>query len=339
MNSQQLLQRPLPQLLNEHPYLQDFFNALSVDITARQETLAELLELLPDEHLRQFDLTADTLLSQCREFIDQMLVFQEQQQVRIQRVTVKAGFDKSGQPEAQDLELRAGEVICVVGPTGSGKSQLLADIESLAQRDTPSRRQILLDGQVPDEQKRMSGDQQLVAQLSQNMNFVMDLSVSEFISMHAESRLVNDVAASVEQVFTLAVELAGEPFTLDTPVTALSGGQSRALMIADVACLSMSPIVLIDEIENAGVDRLRALELLVKKEKMVLMATHDPLLALSGDRRLVIRNGSIASVIETSEEERAGLKQLAALDAKLGRLRNQVRRGERIVFDLQQFVN
>ncbi len=69
------------------------------------------------------------------------------------------------------------------------------------------------------------------------------------------------------------------------------------------------------------------------------MATHDPLLALSGDRRLVIRNGGIASVIETSAEERAGLKQLSALDAKLGRLRNQVRRGERIVFDLQQFVN
>ena len=129
----------------------------------------------------------------------------------------------------------------------------------------------------------------------------------------------------------------GEPFTLETPVTALSGGQSRALMIADVACLSASPIVLIDEIENAGVDRLRALELLVKKEKMVLMATHDPLLALSGDRRLVIRNGGIVAIIETSEEERAGLAQLALLDEKLARLRNQVRRGERIVFDLQQF--
>jgi ABC-type lipoprotein export system ATPase subunit len=339
MNRNELLHQPLPQLLGEHPYLRDFFTALSLDISIRQDTLAGLLEMLPEDHLSQFGLTTDTLTTQCIEFIEQMLLLQKQEQTRIQRVTVKAGFDKSGQPEAQDLELRAGEVICVVGPTGSGKSQLLADIESLAQRDTPSGRQILLDGQVPDEEKRMSGDQQLVAQLSQNMNFVMDLSVSEFISMHAESRLVNDIAASVEQIFKLAVDLAGEPFALDTPVTALSGGQSRALMIADVACLSASPIVLIDEIENAGVDRLRALELLVKKEKMVLMATHDPLLALSGDRRLVIRNGGIASIIATSDEERAGLKQLAALDAKLGRLRNQVRYGERIIFDLQQFVS
>ena len=267
MNRNELLQQPLPLLLAEYPYLRDFFSALAIDIVPRQESLAELLSALPDEHLSQFDLTADTLTEQCLEFIEQMLIFQAQNQTSIQSVTVKAGFDKQGHPEAQDVELRAGEVICIVGPTGSGKSQLLADIESLAQKDTPSRRQILLDGQVPDEEKRMSGDQQLVAQLSQNMNFVMDLTVREFVSMHAESRLVNDVAASVEQVFTLAVELAGEPFSMETPVTALSGGQSRSLMIADVACLSASPIVLIDEIENAGVDRLRALDLLVKKEK------------------------------------------------------------------------
>lgn len=56
-------------------------------------------------------------------------------------------------------------------------------------------------------------------------------------------------------MFSMANELAGEKFTLDTKVTQLSGGQSRALMIADVACISSSPIVLIDEIENAGIDR------------------------------------------------------------------------------------
>jgi ABC-type lipoprotein export system ATPase subunit len=225
----------------------------------------------------------------------------------------------------------------VVGPTGSGKSRLLADIECLAQGDTPSGRRILLDGEPADESARLAGETRLVAQLSQNMNFVMDLSVEEFIALHAESRLVDDIAGAIEQVFATAVDLAGEPFTLATPVTALSGGQSRALMIADVACLSASPIVLIDEIENAGVDRRRALDLLVKQEKIVLMATHDPLLALSGHRRLVIKNGGIAAVIETSEEERRGLTQLDILDHKLAELRDQVRQGQRINFDLKVF--
>jgi ABC-type lipoprotein export system ATPase subunit len=151
--------------------------------------------------------------------------------------------------------------------------------------------------------------------------------------MHAESRLVDGVEAMIERIYATAIELAGEPFTLDTAVTALSGGQSRALMIADVACLSVSPIVLIDEIENAGVDRRRALALLVKQEKIVLMATHDPLLALSGDRRLVIRNGAIAEILETSAEERAALTRLDTLDRKLAELRDQLRRGERVVLE------
>ncbi len=337
MNHPELLNQSLSQLLEERPYLDDFLTALAIPVTDPELPLGTLLNMQSVEHLSDYGLDQETLVQQCLDFLIQMEKLQKQEQTTIRSITIKAGFDKSGEAEKQDLVLRAGEVVCVVGPTGSGKSRLLADIECLAQKDTPSGRQVLIDDVIPDEQLRLSGEQQLIAQLSQNMNFVMDLSVREFITMHAESRLVNDIADRVEQIFTTAVDLAGEPFTLETPVTALSGGQSRALMIADVACLSASPIVLIDEIENAGVDRLRALELLVKKEKMVLMATHDPLLALSGDRRLVIRNGGIVAIIETSEEERAGLSQLALLDEKLARLRNQVRRGERIVFDLQQF--
>jgi len=339
MNRTALLHQSLQRLLSERPYLNDFFAALAIPLPPQDLCLEEFLAAQTMEHLTEFALTPESLREQCLDFLLQMEKLQQQEQTSIRRITVKAGRDKSGSPEQQDLELQAGEVVCVVGPTGSGKSRLLADIECLAQRDTPSGRQILIDGAIPDEELRLSGEQQLIAQLSQNMNFVMDLTVREFITMHAESRLITDVADRVEQIFTTAVDLAGEPFTLDTPVTALSGGQSRALMIADVACLSASPIVLIDEIENAGVDRLRALELLVKKEKIVLMATHDPLLALSGDRRLVIRNGGIAAIIATSTEERAGVAQLQALDQKLARLRNQVRHGERIVFDLQELGN
>jgi ABC-type lipoprotein export system ATPase subunit len=332
MKDTTLLNQPIGRLLEERPYLNDFLSALAIEVPDRALPLAEIFANQRSEQLAEYGLDQQLLIQQCLDFLIQMEQLQ-QKQTTVRIVTVRAGCDKSGRPEAQDLHFRAGEVVSVVGPTGSGKSRLLADIECLAQRDTPTQRQLLIDGEVPDEQLRLSGEQPLIAQLSQNMNFVMDLTVSEFIGMHAESRLVSDVTARVEQVFTTAVELAGEPFSLDTPVTALSGGQSRALMIADVACLSASPIVLIDEIENAGVDRLRALELLVKKEKIVLLATHDPLLALSGDRRLVIRNGGVAAVIETSDAERAGIVQLMRIDEKLARLRNQVRQGERIVFD------
>jgi len=326
------LQQPLPDLLKERPWLRDFFSALGITVSKERVTLGAFLARQPARRLAEFGLDTDALAGQCLDFIAGMEAFQTKN-IMVREVTVRAGRDKDGRPETRDIHLRAGEVVSVVGPTGSGKSRLLADIECLAQGDTPSGRRVLLDGRAPDEARRLSGEQQLVAQLSQNMNFVMDLTVAEFVKMHAESRLVADVDRRVDAVFATAVELAGEPFTPETPITALSGGQSRALMIADVACLSASPIVLIDEIENAGVDRRRALELLVKREKIVLMATHDPLLALSGDRRVVIRNGGVADVIETSGAERAGLEHLIELDLRLARLRDQVRRGRPVLFD------
>ena len=113
-----------------------------------------------------------------------------------------------------------------------------------------------------------------------------------------------------------------------TPVTALSGGQSRALMIADTAILSTSPIVLIDEIENAGIDRRRALDLLISEDKIVLMATHDPTLALIADKRIIIKNGGIAAIIETSSEERQILEELERMDGYIQAMRTSLRAGE-----------
>jgi ABC-type lipoprotein export system ATPase subunit len=214
-----------------------------------------------------------------------------------------------------------------VGPTGSGKSRLLGDIEWMAQCDTPTQRKILVNGHVPENKWRFSVEHKLVAQLSQNMNFVMDLTVAEFVRMHAESRMVENSNEIASSIIAKANELAGETFSADTPITALSGGQSRALMIADTAYLSRSPIVLIDEIENAGIDRQKALRLLLDKQKIVLMATHDPILALMGDKRLVIRNGGIECVITTSEQERQNLVVLEKWDRQLSAIRDVLRNG------------
>ena len=146
------------------------------------------------------------------------------------------------------------------------------------------------------------------------MNFVLDMDVENFLLLHAQSRLLMNAEEIVKEVIELANELSGEPFDSKTPVTFLSGGQSRALMIADVACIGQAPIVLIDEIENAGVNKKRALDLLVSKDKIVLMATHDPLLILLADKRVVIKNGGMDKIITTNKHEKNYYIELEKMD-------------------------
>jgi ABC-type lipoprotein export system ATPase subunit len=62
----------------------------------------------------------------------------------------------------------------------------------------------------------------------------------------------------------------------------------------------------------------------------VLIATHDPLLALSADRRIVIKNGGIHKVVETTPAERRLLEDIETLDNTVQRLRIRLRSGETI---------
>jgi len=322
--------QPLIELCQNFPPVISFLSGFNLQPENETRDLQQLLHLLEDEHFEDIGIDRPQIIESLSSFMHSLQQRSEDGcGHQIQSLTIIGGQDKSGVAENLTLTLTPGSVNCIVGPTGSGKSRLLADIEWMAQGDTPTKRRVLVNGKVLDSQLRFSLEHKLVAQLSQNMNFVMDTSAGEFIAMHAESRLQNNPQV-VDNIITKANELAGEPFSHSTPVTSLSGGQSRALMIADTAFLSASPVVLIDEVENAGIDRKKALQLLVGQNKIVLMSTHDPLLALMGEQRLVIKNGGITQILKTSAQERANLHELEKLDNRIQVLRNRLRSGERI---------
>lgn len=323
----------IADLLEKYPFVESYFEENKLDVVGFEDkTFVEFLDHFSLEEVEDMALDLNKMTIDLVEYIKQMKDFlgiEDSNTVDV--LTIIPGQDKSGNKEGFDrLDIKKSEMIAIVGPTGSGKSRLLADIEWTAQCDTPTKRTIMINGEYPDKKWRFSSNNKLVAQLSQNMNFVMDLSVRDFLELHARSRMVEDIDQTVDKIIEEANKLAGEQFKMDTQITALSGGQSRALMIADTAILSSSPIVLIDEIENAGIDRKKALELLVSSDKIVLMATHDPTLALFADRRIVIQNGGIFKIIETSPEEKEKLSELEEMDRKIQEMRRALRYGERV---------
>ncbi len=330
-NGKRLKARKISQLLELYPFLTTFFEDNLINIEGKADlTISELLSTIDEDELEDKALDVEKLTTNISDYIDQMIEFLgEDGNNGVAKLTILPGRNKTGEDENFDpIEINKSEIISIVGPTGSGKSRLLADIEWTAQEDTPTMRKILINDELPDKKWRFSSSNKLVAQLSQNMNFVMDLTVKEFLELHAKSRMVEEEQSVIDKIINEANKLAGEKFDPDTPVTSLSGGQSRALMIADTAILSSSPIVLIDEIENAGIDRKKALQLLVGEEKIVLMATHDPLLALMGDKRIVINNGGIKKLIKTSDEEKDILSGLEKMDSVVQGMRKKLRYGE-----------
>ena len=242
-------------------------------------------------------------------------------------LSLTPGRDKAGKPENAHIQVKPGEITALLGPTGAGKSRFLGDIESLAAGDTPTGRTVLLNGAAPDEDMRFDLQGRLVAQLTQNMNFVLDMGVMDFLRTHALSREAADPQGAAQRVFEAANELAGEAFHAHTQLTQLSGGQSRALMIADTALLSWSPVLLIDEIENAGVDKRKALDLLLASDKIIVMATHDPVLALAADRRLVFEQGAVAAVLARTPAEDCLLARLEDMERQWSAVREALRKG------------
>ena len=320
------------EIKKSYPQVIDYLDNTGLWNLPDNLTFAKAFEGIDEEDLWQVGIKGDNIADELTKFIAAMQDIDVHDENKIENITILGGVNKQGEAENIKLLINTGEIISIVGPTGSGKSRLLADIECLAQADTPTKRTILINGKELDDETRFNFDGKLVAQLSQNMNFIMDVSVEDFLTMHAKVRMGRncDFAEVVNRCFAMANELAGEKFTLDTKVTQLSGGQSRALMIADVACISSSPIVLIDEIENAGIDRQQAVKVLAKSEKIVIMSTHDPLLALSADKRIVIKNGGIAKIIETTQQERDCIDQIRKLDNILLDIRRRLRMGELI---------
>jgi ABC-type lipoprotein export system ATPase subunit len=334
MNISDLLHKPINKLTKESPIMSDFLSTFKIN-SSEELSFSEFLDDVTEEFWEIHTTNKEELLNLFIEFTNG--IFEAEKNSKIEHLEVVAGFDKSNKPEQVNLKLVPGEVTCIVGPTGSGKSRLLADIEWLANADTPTKRKVLINGNENNEALLSAYGGKLVAQITQNMNFVLDMDVYSFLLMHAQSRYIENSEEKVNEVIQLANELSGEAFASDTPVTFLSGGQSRALMIADVACIGESPIVLIDEIENAGVDKRRALELLVKKDKIVLMATHDPLLILLADKRVVIKNGGMHKILRTNEYERKLYNELEELDNSMQKARNFFRQGNALDSDNELF--
>jgi len=251
--------------------------------------------------------------------------------LEIEKITVIAGTDRDGRREPlAGFDLNMGDVISIVGPTGSGKTALINDIGLFADGSSPTERRVLINDTPPSKEYLENPSKNPIALITQHTSFLSDLPVYKFLGLHARIRKTGRPDTIVEETLEFADQLTGEAIDVGSAMTELSGGQSRALLIADAVVIGNSPIILLDEIENAGIDRHRALSLLRRYQKIFVFVTHDLHIALLSSYRLVMKGGAMQRLIFTQEEEKRMAEKLKTLDDIMLHFRDRIRAGEQL---------
>ncbi len=250
--------------------------------------------------------------------------------MEIERIGILGGRGRDGLSEpVERVDMEMGDVVSVVGPTGSGKTTLINDLELFADANTPSQRRVRINGRPVPEEWLNDPSLHPIALITQHTNFLSDLPVGRFLATHARIRR-SGAGAVVEETLAFANELTGEAIEPGIAMTELSGGQTRALLIADAVIIGHSPIILLDEIENAGIHRTRALDLLKEYRKIFIFVTHDPRIALLSDFRVIMGGGAMRKLIVTTEEERRVAGEIGRLDDLMLDFRARIRAGEQV---------
>jgi ATP-binding cassette subfamily B protein len=193
-----------------------------------------------------------------------------------------------------DLTIRAGEVVAIVGATGSGKTQL---VNLLARVNDPTRGRVLLDG--VDVRDIVLDDVRWLVSYVPQSTFLFSKTLRENILMGLEQADEMALAEAVE-ISKLSNDLPRLPKGLDTMVgergVMLSGGQKQRVAIARAILRDPSVLVLDDALSS--VDTHTAADILaglrrVFKTRTSLLIAHRVATVKDADRIIVMENGRV----------------------------------------------
>ncbi len=195
------------------------------------------------------------------------------------------------------LTIERGEFICIMGPSGSGKSSLLYLLGLL---DVPTSGQVWLDG----ENTSVYGEDDLANRRLEKLGFVF-----QFHFLLAEFSVIDNVTLPMRRLSRLdesaararGLELLDRLGVVEQSAKhphQLSGGQRQRVSIA--RALANDPLILLADEPTGNLDSVAGAtvrqilkDLAHDMGKTVVAVTHDAAFAAAADRRIGIVDGRI----------------------------------------------
>ena len=222
------------------------------------------------------------------------------------KVVVKGlekNFGELGVLRGIDLEIKKGEVVCVIGPSGSGKSTLFRCMNRLEESDGG---EIIIDGvNITDKSVDINKMRENIGMVFQQFNLFPHLTAIENIMM-APVSLGKMTKAEAEVEARRLLDRVGLSDKADAYPRQLSGGQQQRVAIA--RALAMNPDVMLFDEPTSALDPemvgevLAVMKELAQQHMTMLVVTHEMGFARDVADRVIFMSDGVIVEQGTPEE-------------------------------------
>ena len=189
------------------------------------------------------------------------------------------------------LEIRAGELLAILGSSGSGKSTLLNMLGGMDRPDSGSIAFSGTDISGANDRELTRYRKQHVGFIFQNFNLIPELTALENVDLTADK-------TEDPKISERMLELVGLPDKMDAYPAQMSGGQQQRVSIA--RALAKRPALLLCDEPTGSLDSETGQQILIQLEELVrlhgrtvVIVTHTRETGRMADRIIEIRNGKI----------------------------------------------
>lgn len=202
-----------------------------------------------------------------------------------------------------NCEIEKGEVISIIGPSGTGKSTFLRCINLLEQ---PTSGEIIVNGtNILDKKTDLNAVRQKMGMVFQSFNLFNHLSILHNVTIGPIKLLKMSKEDAEKQAMEL-LRMVGLAEKADAMPSELSGGQKQRVAIA--RCLSMKPDVILFDEPTSALDPtmvsevLSVIRQLAKQGMTMLIVTHEMKFARDVSSRIFFMNDGVIYEEGTPED-------------------------------------